>query len=145
MKTFAEFSVCLMQMRRKESTNIFLTTVGPLCHKKKYCTSDLNRKLENCAQSATGWTQVGTLAQRAMTPVHPNGCGTSKIVFGTLEGIFWDHSGRFLGWRGREVRREGEGGMDGCSAGSFTKDHQADQRKTYLRETIKHSSKGHGA
>ena len=45
----------------------------------------LNNVLESCAQSSTGRTPRGTLAQRDITQVHPNGCpgGTREIVFGT--------------------------------------------------------------
>ena len=34
------------------------------------------------SQLATGWAQEGTLAQRAITPVHPN--GHPKVHFGTI-------------------------------------------------------------
>ena len=64
---------------------------------KQWCTSDWNDLLVTCAQSAPGWTQEGTLAQRAVTPVHPNGCPgnkwdcvwDTKVHFGTIvEGSF---------------------------------------------------------
>ena len=65
--------------------------------------------------------------------------GHPKVYFGTIVVGSWGGGGGGSGGGG------GGGGVDGCSAGSFIKDHRADQRKTYLRETIKHSSKEHRA
>ena len=69
----------------------------------------------SCAQSATARTQGGTLAQRAITPVHPNvRPGTSEIVIGAPKGTFLDYSGRSL------VGVGGGGGCKGGPAGSLT-------------------------
>ena len=58
--------------------------------------------------------------------------GTSEIMFGTHQTTFWDHIGRLLGGgKGRRVV------LMILSLKTIT----ANQRKNYLRETIKHSSK----